>query len=354
MPHVGVVAAIDRAWEAAEKGPRPHLGASVVGKPCDRAMVYGFRHAVAKRTEGRMLRLFNRGHKEEISICAWLRMIGIEVREFAQRLTLHEATGTYAAMEWPEDDGMFSGELPPGIVDVSEYPEHVACAALAGVELRQWAFSDMGGHHAGSSDGKARVRPGCLHRFDGLPMPTPSVQPLSPDVAAYLEAGQPGAWFGLEFKTYNAKSFKYLTDANDVRQAKPEHYSQMQEYMHYMGLPCVLYMGVCKDNDHVFEQVVHYDQVTALAAVEKAGRGVAARQLPPRISNSPSNFGCKFCDYRGPCHFGEALVKSCRTCKHGIAVTTRPGAVWSCGLWQADIPKDVQKTGCDSWAAMTD
>jgi hypothetical protein len=354
MPHVGVVAAVDRCWEAAEKGPRPHLGASVVGKPCDRAMVYGFRHAVRKKTEGRMLRLFNRGHLEEIRICAWLRMVGMEVREFAQRLTYHEATGTYAAMEWPEDDGMFSGELPPGIVDVSEYPEHVACAALAGVELRQWSFSDVGGHHAGSSDGKARIRADCMHSFTGLPAPTlREGYTLSPDedpMAAYA----PGAWFGLEFKTYNAKSFKYLTDADDVRAAKPEHYSQTQEYMHYMGLPCVLYMGVCKDNDRVFEQVVPYDRTAAVMAVEKANRGVAARKLPPRISSSAANQLCKFCDYRGPCHFGEPMPRSCRTCCNSVAVTTKPGAAWACEKWGAEIPKDVQKAGCDAWSAMTD
>jgi hypothetical protein len=337
MAHVGVVEAINRAWEVGEKGPRPHLGASQVGKPCDRALVYSFRHAVEKNTSGRMLRLFNRGHREEHSINAWLRMIGFEVREYAQRLTLHEHTGTYAAAEWPEDvDGKTPPDadtLSPGLIDVTGSRHHVECAEEAGIKLRQWAFADIGGHHAGSTDGKARIPLDVMGVFDGL---------------------EKGKWFGLEFKTYNTKSFGYLTDKDTVEAAKPEHYSQMQEYMHYMGLDRCLYIAVNKNDDDVYEEVVLYSERAAVAAIQRAGRSIAARQLPKRISNRSTEFICKFCDYKGPCHFAEPMKRGCRTCKDGVAVTEREGAIWHCARWGSDIPKEVVPNGCDNWSQMTD
>lgn len=62
---------------------RNHLGASVIGRPCARQLWYIFRWAKkpvfgegTKRTAGQILRLFNRGHREEISIIEYLEGIG--------------------------------------------------------------------------------------------------------------------------------------------------------------------------------------------------------------------------------------------------------------------------------------
>ena len=334
---VGVSQAIDQFQESREKGHRPHLGASQVGKPCERALVYGFRHATPKKTAGRMLRLFSRGHKEEISICGYLRDIGFEVREFAQRLVIHDASETYQAQEW--EDPVQRGQL-----DVSHSNAHVLVAVDQGVKLRQWAFSDIGGHHAGSGDGKFMNPSTNLRQFPDIP---------------------PDTWGNLEFKTYNEKSFNKLWAAHEaiaarqgntsaVREVKPEHYSQMQEYMHYMQLPFSLYMAVCKNDDRLYDEVVWYDEQEALRCIELARRAISARQLPPRISNNATNFNCKFCDHRAVCHFGQPMAKSCRTCRHGVAVTEGDASEWTCGLFNAVIPKDFVPKGCDSWSTLTD
>lgn len=65
--------------KVAYQGRRPHLGCSELGKECDRAIWYGFRWALTKKFDGRMLRLFNRGHREEPQFLEELRGIGIEV-----------------------------------------------------------------------------------------------------------------------------------------------------------------------------------------------------------------------------------------------------------------------------------
>ena len=44
---------------------RPHLGASIIGRPCSRELWYIFRWAMRPQLEGRLLRLFERGNREE-------------------------------------------------------------------------------------------------------------------------------------------------------------------------------------------------------------------------------------------------------------------------------------------------
>lgn len=60
---------------------RHHLGASIIGKGCKRDIWYSWRWVRTAQFEGRMLRLFNRGHLEERRFVQWLRGIGCEVWE---------------------------------------------------------------------------------------------------------------------------------------------------------------------------------------------------------------------------------------------------------------------------------
>lgn len=62
-------------------GHRNHLGASVIGKDCDFQLWATFRWFGSKPFSGRMLRLFNRGHREEERFLEWLRGTGWTVWE---------------------------------------------------------------------------------------------------------------------------------------------------------------------------------------------------------------------------------------------------------------------------------
>ena len=73
MPHM------KDAYRGADEGHRSHLGASMVGKECGRAIWYGFRWALKPKHSGRILRLFNRGHLEEARFIAMLLSIGVQV-----------------------------------------------------------------------------------------------------------------------------------------------------------------------------------------------------------------------------------------------------------------------------------
>ena len=60
---------------------RPHLGGSQIGNECSRALWYQFRHAWSPRFDGRMLRLFETGDREEDRIVSNLRGVGVTVWE---------------------------------------------------------------------------------------------------------------------------------------------------------------------------------------------------------------------------------------------------------------------------------
>lgn len=73
LPHIGDI------YRQQDDSFRSHLGASMLGRDCARELWYGFRWFTAKRSEGRMVRLFNRGHMEEARFIALLLMINVKV-----------------------------------------------------------------------------------------------------------------------------------------------------------------------------------------------------------------------------------------------------------------------------------
>ena len=105
-----IVSQIDQHWADTKNEPgRPHLGASLIGTDCERALWYGFRWASKIHFDGRLLRLFDRGHSEEPRFIRDLKAIGITVYD-----------------RDPETG-------------------------------KQFNFSEHGGHFAGSSDGIALI-----------------------------------------------------------------------------------------------------------------------------------------------------------------------------------------------------
>lgn len=74
------VAAIYDAYEQKQDGGfRDHLGASIIGNPCNRALWYSFRWATRARHTGRLLRLFETGQLQEARLVSDLRAIGVRV-----------------------------------------------------------------------------------------------------------------------------------------------------------------------------------------------------------------------------------------------------------------------------------
>lgn len=67
----------------ASQSQREYLGGSRLGTSCERALQYEFAHAPVdpgRETQGRLLRIFERGHVMEDCMVAWLRDAGFDLR----------------------------------------------------------------------------------------------------------------------------------------------------------------------------------------------------------------------------------------------------------------------------------
>ena len=90
-----LVEAIYKAWEKRELGNRrEHLGASEIGAECDRAIWYGFRWRQKQDFDGRILRLFNRGKREEDVVYDDLEATGAQV--FSKQVSFEMWGGHFA------------------------------------------------------------------------------------------------------------------------------------------------------------------------------------------------------------------------------------------------------------------
>ncbi len=218
-----IVALIDKHHESLAEPPRPHMGCSQLGHPCDRWLWLSFRWAVQEQFPGRILRLFRRGQMEEATIVSDLRAIGLDVR------------GT-----------------------------------TGGKQTRV----DFGAHVSGSLD-------------------------------AIIERGVPEAPKArhiAEFKTHSKKSFDEMVK-DGVEKSKPQHWVQMQVYMHGTEIDRALYVAVCKDDDRIYTERVKYDKAAAEKAIERGQRITLADRMPEPISTDPSWYQCKFCPAYGiVCH----------------------------------------------------
>ncbi len=248
---------IDNYHAARPDRPRGHLGASMLGHHCERWLWLSFRWAVREKFEGRILRLFRRGHHEENWVISDLREIGVVVTETQRKVV-------------------------------------------------------FGCHVSGSLDGVVK-----LDRRSGV----------------------------LEIKTHSKKSFDEL-QAKGVKEAKWQHYVQMQCYMKGTNNRFALYFAVCKDDDRIHTEIVDYDDEVASKYIERGHKITMAERIPPPVSTDPSWWLCKFCAAHSFCHKQEPTkYANCRTCCH---VTPMANNTFHCGVWGNAIPEDFQHEGCDS------
>lgn len=177
----------------------------------------------------------------------------------------------------------------------------------------QWRVRDASGHFGGSMDGRG---------------------------VGFPEA--PKAWHVLEFKTHSSKSFTGLK-AKGVQASKPEHFAQMQVYMHLSGIERAFYLAVDKNTDELYGERVRYDADAALRLMAKAASIIASASPPQRISNDPAWFQCRLCDHNAVCHGAAAPERHCRSCLHSTPVD---GGEWHCARHNHLLGSDMQRAGC--------
>jgi len=190
---------------------------------------------------------------------------------------------------------------------------------------KQWTFTEpSSGHHfKGNADGIVT----------GLPQ-------------------APKAAHILEIKTSSAKMFAEMQKLG-VKKAKPEHYAQMQMYMKWSidtygehGCTRAIYIVVNKDNDDIYTERLEFDKAEAQAIIDKALTVITSTEPPVGISQDPSWYECKFCDYHSICHGTDVPATTCRSCAHATPEMDGNGR-WSCQRGEDYIDQNVMRTGCN-------
>lgn len=116
-PTATTAKAIDDYHASRKEKPRPHMGVSQLGHPCDRWLWLSFRWAIQEDFPGRILRLFRRGHHEENWIVQDLRAAGVDI---------HSTGGQQSRVEFGSHvSGSLDGIIEKGLVE-SPNKQHIA------------------------------------------------------------------------------------------------------------------------------------------------------------------------------------------------------------------------------------
>lgn len=178
----------------------------------------------------------------------------------------------------------------------------------------QWRVSACNGHFGGS--------------LDAVAMGVPEA-PKTPCV--------------VEVKTHNDKSFKELTEKG-VKAAKPIHWYQFQIYCRLMELDRALYVAENKNTSELYTEWVHAEPQAADEMLAKAKRLIGMTEPPPRLSEEPTHWQCKFCTHHPVCFGTVAAEANCRTCCHATPVDE---GAWRCEQHMEHLTDHEQREGCE-------
>jgi len=159
----------------------------------------------------------------------------------------------------------------------------------------------------------------------------------------------PKTWHVGEYKTHNAKSFATLKK-DGVEASKPQHYAQMQIYMHLSGMKRALYLARNKDTDALYSERIKYDAEYATTLLVRAEQIITTTTPPDRMTDRPDYYECKWCDAHAVC-WGDASSAlpirslSCRQCCHATPEINGL-ARWTCEKHKRDLSIEDQDNPC--------
>ena len=149
----------------------------------------------------------------------------------------------------------------------------------------------------------------------------------------------------LEVKTMKQAQYtKFLKEG--LARSHPYYWGQIHTYMGEEGFGHCLFVVCNKDTEHrryvfyTYDENVHKDCISI-------AHGVLMSEYPPeKIAPKPTWFECKICDAVGICHNGEAIKRTCRSCKHA---NIENEGQWSCELYVQWLSEEDQMKACDDY-----
>lgn len=160
-------------------------------------------------------------------------------------------------------------------------------------------------------------------------------------------------WHVWECKITDEKKAKKLADLieekgeKDALEAWDEvYYAQAQLYMHWTGMERHYLVCGTAGSRKMYACRTEYDEAKAKAIEARAFGIVSADEPPPRLSEDPAWYQCKWCEFFPICHEGKVAEVNCRTCLHSTPVQEGEAGAWRCERHAMDIERKTQLTGC--------
>jgi hypothetical protein len=306
---------------------RSHLGASEIGHDCNRYLWYKFRWFFYETFSGRMYRLFERGHLEEMRFVKWLEGIGckVDTDDFSKvKLIFDSLKKEYKLQSYME-------YLNLNEKDVSDIPAHVHYAKFLGLKVPQFTISDCNGHFGGSMDGKVWL-PAEYLDFLQNKMKEEINNPVI-----------------LEGKTKATGAGFFKLKENGVVLENDQHFTQQSTYGYKTEITHAIYMCANKNDDDLHAELIKLNPTLGKQSVLKADKIINDRQPPEKLSLQSTFFKCKNCAARFVCHENAIPEKNCRSCIYSNPVEN---AEWYCDFWKSKIPKKNIIEGCGEWSQL--
>lgn len=275
---------------------RHHLGASVLGAPCDRYLWYSFRWIKLPSHSSRIKRLFRRGHREEARIVEMLRSTGLTVSTNTAELC----------------DNLNLPREPNSIDIIKNYglniykPNEISDS----VQLK----ANFPPHLGGSMDGILHVPANYVGMF--------------------------GYFMPIEVKTHNQRSFAAAKKNDEsIRWNVPQHFVQGNTYAVQTGCSHFLYVAENKNDD---ELLIRQEQAESSVTVLNIARAqqIIYKDSEANTAKTSEKWRCRMCDYSNICNRKKNdtldVAINCRTCRN--AVPAEDGT-WHCVAYHNYIEK---------------
>jgi hypothetical protein len=254
---------IYKLHEERREQARDYLGASEVGEPCLRRLWMRWRWCEHDEIEGRILRLFDTGEREEERVLAELEALGYTVAERQFEVVFAHGHG--------------KGHIDAGVLGLEEAPK---------------------------------------------------------------------TWHVVDVKTAKAKKFDEILKKG-VDAVYPKYIAQVQIYMGLTGMERAALIFVCKDDDRLHMERFHFERGEFDRLMKKAQSIVESPEPPPRISDDPAWFECRYCEMRELCHGTVAPLPNCRTCANATPLDEGVTGSWYCEKNETAIDTAFQRLGCE-------
>lgn len=155
----------------------------------------------------------------------------------------------------------------------------------------------------------------------------------------------------VECKSHNQASAN-KTFKNDLAEKYPEHFVQSSIYAEAIGANYCLYVGLNKNTDEIYIEIVKVSRAAAIYHVRR-GIDIVNTHVAQKLAKTPQKWRCNMCNYKETCQKKlPASHRNCRSCQHFMP---QDDGTWHCTRHNLIVPKYEEITTaakCTEWVSI--